>query len=180
VWLAWVPMILGLLTIIMAISFSTIMAGEAIPSADEQWKPTFLARIKLLQKCFYLLSFILVTSTVSIFHFLSLPLELLADQPLKVTLNQFINANTTFLGGMFTATLFVTFAPASILLFKHAREHRRGPAVASNFTQWLHESVFESTKKQVMNALFMVAPMLVGPLSNLLLQVLVSKICSKH
>lgn len=147
---------------------ATIMAGESIPTADEQWRPAFLARIKLLQKSLYLPSLVLVTSTVTIFHFSSLPLDLLTDQSLKTALTNLTIGLTAFWGGMFTATLFATFAPAAMLLLRHTRAHQNGPAMPSDFGLWLYESVFVSIKKQVMNALMMIAPMLVGPLSSLL------------
>ena len=170
VWLAWTPVMLGVLAIMIASAFTTVMASEPIPSADEQWRPQFLTRVKLLQKSFYMLSLVLVTSTVTIFQFSSLPLDLLTDQPLKATLTQFVNGMTAFWGGMFTATLFATFAPAALLFLRHARDHQKGPTVPSDLRQWLYESVFVSIKKQAMNALVMIAPMLVGPLSHLLQQ----------
>lgn len=168
VWLAYTPIMLGVMAVVIASAFTTVMASAPIPSAVESWRPEFLARVKLLQKSFYLLSLVLVTSTITIFQFSSLPLDLLTDQPLKVTLTNFINGITAFWGGMFTATLFATFAPAALLLLRHARDHQRGPAVRSDLGQWLYESVFVSIRKQVMNALVMIAPMLVGPLSHLL------------
>lgn len=170
VWLAWTPVILGVLAVILSSAFTTVMASEPISSADAQWRPQFLVRVKLLQKSFYLLSLVLVTSTVTIYQFSSLPLDLLADQPLKATLTQFINGITAFWGGMFTATLFATFAPAAWLLLRHAKNHQKGPTMPSDLGQWLHESVFVSIKKQMMNALVMIAPMLVGPLSHLMQQ----------
>ena len=166
-WLAWTPVMLGVLAVITASTFATIMASQPIPSGDKQWRPAFLERIKLLQKIFYLLSLVLVSSTVTIFQFSSLPLDLLADQSLKVTLTNFINGLTAFCGGMFTASLFATFVPAALLFLRHARDHQKGPAIPSDFGLWLYESVFVS-KKQMMNALMMIAPMLVGPLSHLL------------
>lgn len=167
-WLAWAPVMLGVLAVITASTFATVMASQPIPSADKQWRPVFLERIKLLQKSFYLLSLVLVSSTVTIFQFSSLPLDLLADQPLKATLTNFINGLTAFWGGMFTASLFATFVPAALLFLRHARNHQKGPAIPSDFGLWLYESVFVSIKKQMMNALMMIAPMLVGPLSHLL------------
>lgn len=168
VWLAWAPAILGMLAIIVASAFTTVMASESIPSDDKQWRSIFLARIKLLQKSLYLLSMVLITSTVTIYQFSSLPLDLLTNQPFKSSLMSFINGLTAFWGAMFTATLFATFTPAALLFLRHTRAHMNRTTVSHSFGQWLYESVFVSIKKQMMNSLVMIAPMLVGPLSHLL------------
>ena len=83
VWLAWTPVMLGVLAVINASAYTSVMASEPIPSADEQWRQHFLARVKILQKSFYLLSLVLMISTVTILLFMSLPLELLTDGTLK-------------------------------------------------------------------------------------------------
>jgi hypothetical protein len=168
VWLAYTPVMLGMLAIMMASAFTTVMASAPIPSADKQWRPHFLSRIKLLQKSFYLLSLVLVTSTITILYFTSLPLELLDDKGLISALNKLFNGLTAFWGGLFTATLFATFTPAALILIKHARNYQSGPATPSGLGEWLHETVFVSIKKQMMNVLVMIAPMLVGPFSELL------------
>lgn len=169
VWLAYTPIMLGILAIMTASTFTTVMASQPIPTADMQWRPNFLARVKLLQKSFYLLSLVLVTSTITILYFTSLPLELLKDNNgLVAALEKFINGLTAFWGGLFTATLFATFVPAVLLFIKHTRQHQTGSATPSDLGQWLHESVFVSIKKQVMHVLVIIAPMLVGPFSDLL------------
>jgi hypothetical protein len=168
VWLAYTPILLGILAIISASAFTGVLASEPIPPDDEHWRPNFLARIKILQKSFYLLSLVLVTSTLTILLFTSLPLELLADATLKAALNKFINGITAFWGGLFTATLFATFAPAAFLFFTQAVNHQKQSTTPSDLREWLHESVFVSIKKQMINALLMIAPMLIGPLGNLL------------
>jgi hypothetical protein len=168
VWLAYTPVMLGMLAMLSASAFTTVMASEPIPSADERWRPHFLARVKILQKSFYLLSLVLVTSTVTILLFTSLPLDLLADGILKTAFNKFINGITAFWGGLFTATLFAAFAPAVFLFIKQTLNHQKGLTAPSDLGEWLHESVFVSIKKQAMNTLMMIAPMLVGPLGSLL------------
>lgn len=168
VWLAYTPVMFGVLAIICASAFTTVMASESIPSADEQWRPHFLARVNILQKSFYLLSLVLVTSTVAIFLFTSLPLDLLTDNTLKAALSKFINGITAFWGGLFTATLFATFAPAVFLFIGHTLDHQKGPTKPAGLGEWLHESVFVSIKKQATNVLMMIAPMFVGPLGSLL------------
>lgn len=168
VWLAYTPIMLGMLAVMMASVFTTVMASAPIPSADKQWRPQFLSRIKLLQKSFYLLSLVLVTSTITILYFTSLPLELLKDNALVSALGKFFNGLTAFWGGLFTATLFATFTPAALLLIRQARNYQSGPATPSGLGQWFYENVFVSIKRQAMNVLVMIAPMLVGPFSDLL------------
>lgn len=170
-WLAYTPIMFGVLAMISASAFTTVMASESMPSADEQWRLHFLARIKILQKSFYLLSLVLVTSTVTILLFTSLPLDLMADGTSKNAFNKYINGITAFWGGLFTAMLFATFVPAVFLFIKHALDHQKGLIkTSSDLGAWLHEFVFVSIKKQAMNVLMMIAPMLVGPLGSLLQQ----------
>jgi len=169
VWLAYTPIMFGVLAIIFASTFATVMASQAMPSPEEQWRPYFLSRIKLLQKSFYLLSLVLVTSTITILLFTSLPAELLDTKGSLVTaFGKFVNGITAFWGGLFTATLFATFVPAALLLLNHTRHHQSEAASSSELGQWLYDSVFVSIKKQTMNALVIIAPMLVGPFSELL------------
>lgn len=167
-WLANTPVMLGVLAMISAGAFSTVMASESIPSVDEQWRLHFLTRVKILQKSFYLLSLVLVTSTVTILLFTSLPLDLLADSTTKSAFNKYINGITSFWGGLFTATLFATFMPAVFLFIRHTLNHKKGLRTPSDLGVWLHESVFVSIKKQTVNVLMVTAPMLVSPLGNLL------------
>lgn len=169
VWLAYTPVMLGVLAIIVASAFTTVMASQAIDSPEEQWRPSFLSRIKLLQKSFYLLSLVLVTSTITILLFASLPTELLdAAGGLVTAFGKFVNGMTAFWGGLFTATLFATFVPAALILLKHTRDHQSEAASSSDLGQWLYDSVFVSIKRQTLNALVIIAPMLVGPFSELL------------
>jgi hypothetical protein len=168
VWLAYTPIAFGMLAIVVATAFTTVLASQSIPGGDKQWRLHFLSRIKILQKCFYLLSLVLVTSTITILYFTSLPLDLLADAQLKNALGKFFNGLTAFWGGLFSATLFATFAPAVVLFIKHARHHQTEPTPPSDLGQWLNETIFVSFKKQAMNVLVIIAPMLVGPFSELL------------
>lgn len=172
VWLAYTPVLFGVLAMISASAFTAIMASTPMPSVDEQWRPNFLVRVSILQKSFYLLSLVLVTSTVTIMLFTSLPLELLAETEdsgaLKTAFKKFIIGITAFWGGLFTATLFAVFVPAAILLIRHTLHHLKRETIPSNLGEWLHESVFVSIKKQAINASMMIAPMLVGPLGSLL------------
>ena len=166
-WLAWTPVMFGVLAMISASAFTTIMASEPIPSADEQWRPNFLARVKILQKSLYVLSLVLVTSTITIKEFTSLPLELLENNIFKPEFKDFIISITTFWGGMFTATLFAAFAPAVFLLVRHKLAYQKGLTDPSDLKEWFHESVFVSIKTQSLNALTIIAPMLVGPFSDM-------------
>lgn len=168
VWLAYTPIIFGMLAIVAASAYTTVLASQSIPAADKEWRPQFLTRIKLLQKSFYLLSLVLVTSTVTILYFTSLPQDLLADAQLKNVLSKLFGGLTAFWGGLFTATLFATFLPAVILFIQHTRHHQIGATATPGLAQWLYESVFVSIKKQAFNVLMIIAPMLVGPFSDLL------------
>ena len=96
VWLAYTPIAFGMLAVVVATAFTTVLASQSIPAADKQWRLHFLSRIKLLQKSFYLLSLVLVTSTITILYFTSLPLDLLADVQLKNVLGKLFSGLTAF------------------------------------------------------------------------------------
>ena len=67
--------------------------------------------------------------------------------------------------------LFAMFVPAVLLFIKHALDYQKGLIkISSILGAWLHEFVFVSIKKQAMNVLMMIAPMLVGQLDSLLQQ----------
>jgi len=168
VWLAYTPIALGILAIIVASAFTTVLASQSISSADKEWRPQFLSRIKLLQKSFYLLSLVLVTSTITILYFTSLPQDLLTTSEFKQVLEKLFGGLTAFWGGLFTATLFATFIPAISLFVWQARHHQQRLKASPDLSQWLNESVFISFRKQAMNVFVIIAPMLVGPFSELL------------
>jgi hypothetical protein len=168
VFLAYVPVAFGVAVIGIASALNTVMAAEPMPLGDEPWRAEFLKRVELLRTSLYVSSLVLVTSTVAIFQFASLPLDLLADKVQKAAFTGFVNGIAAFWGGLFTATLFANLAPAAWLLLRQALRHMKGPARPADLGPWLHDAVFVSIKKQFLNALVLIAPMLVGPLGHLL------------
>lgn len=172
VWLAYLPIFLGVLAIILATTFTIAMASQAINKAGAQWREQFLERVKNLQKSFYLMSVVLVSSTITILLFTSLPIDLLKDQVLIEALNKLFVSLTAYWGAIFTTTLFATFLPACLLLIINTTDHYyfyiSNTEQKNSFSQWLHESVFVSFKKQITHVFLIISPMLVGPINDLI------------
>lgn len=166
--MAYVPVGFGVAVIWIASALNTVMAGEPMPTDDACWRIELLRRVGLLRKSLFISSLVLVTSTIAIFQFTSLPLELLADKAQKAALTGFVNGLASFWGGLFTATLLASLAPAAWLLLLQALRHLRSQSPHADLGSWLHETVFVSISKQLMNVLVVIAPMLVGPLGHLL------------
>ena len=74
---------------------------------------------------FYVVSLVLVTSTISIMLFLQLPLALAADEETKLAVTGHAQGMTVFWGTVFTLTLVMMFAPSAFLLLKTARQYEK-------------------------------------------------------
>ncbi|GAB4373563.1 MAG: hypothetical protein Kow00114_35580 [Kiloniellaceae bacterium] len=175
-WLAWVPTFAGIATVAFAAAFA-YGAARDLPAAPggEDWRQALEARVKALQRSVYLLSAVLVSSTVTITVFAHLPVGLLAEgkpPALAGAVATYATGLSTFWGALFSATLAATFAvPALRLLgqaYGAARADAPGGDGGSALRAWLHDHVFQSLKRQLATALSLLAPLLVGPLSSLL------------
>ena len=65
-------------------------------------------------------------------------------------------------------TLIATFAAPALRVFEEAYGRRGAATESDDLEQWLHEHVFQSVKRQLGTVLSLLAPLLVGPLSNLI------------
>ena len=84
-WLAWLPTFSGMIAVAVAAAFAYATTCVSPPSAAEEdrstpaWRETLSLRVKALQHSVYLLSAVLVSSTITITHFAHLPVGLLAN-----------------------------------------------------------------------------------------------------
>ncbi len=136
---------------------------------DDEWRTVFIQRTKALQKSVYALSTVLVSSTVAITIFAHLPTGLLTDSSgLATAVSKYAVGLSTFWGALFSLTLVATFAAPAFLLLRQAYGYQSVAEDAADLRVWLHEHVFVSIKKQLVNVASLLAPLLVGPLSSLL------------
>jgi len=167
--LAWIPTFSGMGAVAFAAGFAYGNA-DALPAYDEApWRAVFDERVKGLQKSLYALSTVLVSSTIVITIFAHLPAGLLKDgSGLATAVSKYAIGLSTFWGALFSLTLAATFAAPVYLLLRQSYGYQSVCEDAADLQAWLHEHVFVSIKKQLVNVASVLAPLLVGPLSALL------------
>ena len=149
--------------------------ASGLPSShdkeDPAWRETFDRRVKALQRGIYLLSAVLVSSTVTITLFAHLPSGLVADgeeMKLATAVSKYATGLSTFWGALFSITLIATFAVPALRLLGAAYGGEGAGLESAELSRWLHEHVFQSIRRQLATVLSLLAPLLVGPLSSLL------------
>lgn len=172
-WLAWIPTFSGMGAVAIAASFAYANAA-GLPSShdrdDPAWRETFDRRVKALQRSIYLLSAVLVSSTVTITLFAHLPTGLVADSKelaLATAVSKYATGLSTFWGALFSITLIASFAVPALRLLAAAYHTEGAGPDSAELRRWLHEHVFQSLRRQLATVLSLLAPLLVGPLSSL-------------
>lgn len=176
-WLAWVPTFSGIGATAFAAAFAYGTARN-LPLHEESdeaaWRAALDGRIKALQRSVYLLSAVLVSSTVTITLFAHLPTGLLIDNrelALAGAVSKYASGLSTFWGALFSITLVATFAAPALRLLGAAygaAQAEHGGESSADLRRWLQEHVFQSIRRQFATALSLLAPLMVGPLSSLL------------
>lgn len=167
--LAWIPTFSGMAAVIFAAAFAYGNAG-GLPSFDDpEWRSVVDRRTKALQRSVYVLSTVLVSSTITITLFAHLPTGLLkGGDGLAKAVSEYALDLSTFWGALFSLTLVATFAAPAFRLLRQAYGYEAVTREPADLRAWLHEHVFVSVKKQLVNVVSLLAPLLVGPLSSLL------------
>jgi len=172
--LAWIPTFFGMAAVSLAASFAYANACALPPSRDGNdpaWRDAIALRIKALQRSVYLLSAVLVSSTITITLFAHLPIGLVADSKelaLATALSKYATGLSTFWGALFSITLIASFAVPALRLLGAAYGAEKAVGAGGELQRWLHEHVFQSLRRQLATVLSLLAPLLVGPLSSLL------------
>ena len=175
--LAWIPTFAGMATVAFASAFAYSTACDLQQRDAEsdrnspEWRESLEQRIKTLQRSVYLLSAVLVSSTITITVFAHLPVGLLKsgdEIALAASVSKFATGLSTFWGALFSITLVATFAAPALRLLNEAYGRRTVLRDSPEFRLWLHEHVFQSIKRQLGTVLSLMAPLLVGPVSSLL------------
>ena len=168
-WLAWVPAFSGMGAVVFAAGFAYGNADDLPAFKDAEWRAVFNKRVRGLQKSLYALSLVLVSSTIAITVFAHLPAGLLNNSHgLATAVSKYAIGLSTFWGALFTLTLAATYVAPTFLLLRQAYAHQSRDAAGVDLRVWLHEHVFISIRKQLVNVASLLAPLLVGPLSSLL------------
>lgn len=165
------PTAFGIVTVIAAAGAGHVLV-VAMPTACEPgWKQRLHRTRDSMRVGFYLLSAVLVTSTLTASLFLHLPTRLLGEEP-DGTLASYAGELSIYWGAIFTLTLVATIASPLV----HAR-HRLA-AIAEGVTDpddereardWLsQEGLLESFGQQLRLILALLAPLITGPVANFL------------
>ncbi len=137
---------------------------------EGQWRAALDARVQALQKAVYLLSAVLVSSTVTITLFAHLPVGLLpgGSGSLAAAVSTYATGLSTFWGALFSITLVATFAMPALSLLGAAYGRESQARDSDDLRDWLQAHVFQSIRRQFATVFSLLAPLLVGPLSSLL------------
>jgi hypothetical protein len=177
-WLAWLPTFSGMGATAVAAAFAYAMTcASSDPAAGDDrtspaWREAIEQRVRNLQHGVYLLSAVLVSSTITITQFAHLPVGLLlnkdGDLGLAAAAAKYAAGLSTFWGALFSLTLIATFAVPALRVWEEAYGGGRATSGGVDLERWLDENVFQSIKRQIGTVLSLLAPLLAGPLSSLL------------
>lgn len=166
------PSALGVISVIMAAGIAcALLRRIGLPHADG-WAASFHSNIKILFRCFYVLSLVLVTSTVAALLFFQLPVGLVsiksAPPGFAAALAGYAGSLATFWGAIYTLTLFSVFVGPLAILYARARRHVENHADGQDLSGWLSDhGINSSMAGNVKNLIVLVAPLLVGPIGDL-------------
>ena len=169
--LVCVPTILGIVAVLSASGVAVVMARD-IPEEDETiWRQHFSQRVHDLQECFYVLSAVLVTSTLSAAIFFHLPIELIEqDHAVREALGSYTKGLSIFWGGIYTLTLMAIFLAPTLLLWYRARVYaHKFHSVDSpkQFRDWLSTNELTiTTNRHIGNFTALLAPLMVSMVSS--------------
>ena len=174
--LAWIPTFLGMGAVLFAAAFAHAALGGLPHVRSGEWRAAFTGRIEAIQRSFYTLSLVLVSSTFTIMLFSHLPSGLLNPEApgrlgLADAVKTYANGLVLIWGGIFTLTLIATFVPSACLLIRAAKQHEESHEEthesAAEFRSWLHAQIFISTKHQLGNVVTVLAPLMIGLIADL-------------
>lgn len=165
------PAFLGIVAVLSASGVAVVTVRD-IPEDDETiWRQLFSQRVHNLQECFYILSAVLVTSTLSAAIFFHLPIELIErENAAREALGVYTKGLSIFWGGIYTLTLMAIFLAPALLLWYRARVYaHKFHAVDSSkqFRDWLSSQELDiTTNRHIGNFTALLAPLMVSMVSS--------------
>jgi hypothetical protein len=141
--LVWIPQIIAIATVTAALAVVASIIGHLREFTAQDWRKRFDDGVRNLQVCFFGLSAILVTSTITATLFFQFPASLAR------------------------ADSCATFTPVALIVRNLARRYEQGAASSSEFRSGLVHKALVSPIRLIMNLLAMFAPMLFGAAGSL-------------
>lgn len=180
---AWALSGFGVAAVVAATMAASIAARPLpIKSTDgvckeesEAWKAEFAQRLKLLQGDLYILSLVLVSSSISASLYFHIPVSLYAEE-LQPPVTAYLDDLTLFWAAIYTLTLIASIIPAYLYLRSQAKSYARSKLKIEQPGEiriWLSSLTMNSpVSEQIMNFAVLLAPLFAGPLGNTLQGVL--------
>jgi hypothetical protein len=166
--LVWIPQIIAIATVTAALAVVASIIGHLREFTAQDWRKRFDDGVRNLQVCFFGLSAILVTSTITATLFFQFPASLArADSWVATGLSAHAQTLSVFWGTVYTLTLIATFTPVALIVRNLARRYEQGAASSSEFRSGLVHKALVSPIRLIMNLLAMFAPMLFGAAGSL-------------
>lgn len=166
------PSALGIVSVVLGAGVTCTALRQVRTATKEDWAAAFGVNMRILFRCFYALSAVLVTSTVTALLFFRLPSGLVPVKPafvdFTVALSTYTGSVATFWGAIYTLTLLAVFAAPVAILYVGARHHVETLDPKPELRDWLREHGLDTSVGQSLkNMVVVLAPLLVGPLGDI-------------
>jgi hypothetical protein len=165
------PSALGIVAVLAATGAGVAATADLGDLRDQAGHARLIKRVHVLLHCFYVLSTVLVTSTLAAALFFRLPLHALhkveETKGLHTALSSYLSGLGTFWAAVYTLTLFAAFAAPAARIYLHLQSVASGDGASMTVADWLRQKGLTfSLAENIKNALVLIAPLLVGPLGD--------------
>ena len=166
--LVYIPQIVAIATVTAALAVVASIIGHLQDFTAGDWRKRFDDGIHNLQWCFFGLSAVLVTSTITASLFFKFPASLArVDSWLEKGLSAHAQTLSVFWGTVYTLTLIATFGAVVLIMRNLVRGYEQGTESPAEFKSWLIHKALVSPIRLITNFLVMFAPMLFGAAGSL-------------
>ena len=165
------PSALGILAVLTAAGAGVAATRQLGDLRAADGHARLVQRVHVLLHSFYALSAVLVTSTLAAALFFRLPLHALelaeTTKSLHTALSHYLSGLGTFWAAVYTLTLFAAFAAPAARIYLHMHTVVAGAGAGMSVADWLRAQGLKlSLGENIKNALVLIAPLLVGPLGD--------------
>jgi len=166
------PTVLGIFSVLLAAGVTCAVLRRIGPPHAEGWAASFRANVRIILRSFYVLSLVLVSSSLTALLFVQLPAGLvpttMAPPGFAAALASYTGSLATFWGGVYTLTLVSVFIGPMAVLYTRAWRHVSDHTDGHDLTAWLTDhGLNTSFPENIKNMIFLLAPLFVGPIGDL-------------
>ena len=166
------PSALGIVAVLTAAGAGVAATRQLGDLRGADGHARLVQRAHVLLHSFYALSAVLATSTLAAALFFRLPIHALelaeTTESLHTALTAYLSGLGTFWAAVYTLTLFAAFAAPAARIYLHVHTLVAGEGAGMTVAAWLRAQGLKlSLGDNIKNALVLIAPLLVGPLGDL-------------